>query len=90
MEVIKMEDEMKTEDEQTEEEMSTDELAESNHIMLNALIDLLVEKGVFTEGEFDKKLEEYEEDDDEEDEGENDDGSDEGAGAENPERAQSE
>jgi len=49
-----------------EEEMSPEELAESNHIMLNALIDLLIKKGVFSEEEFDKKVEEFEEDEDEE------------------------
>ena len=49
-----------------EEEMSTEDLAESNHVMLNALIDILIQKGAFTEEEFDKKLEEFEEDEDEE------------------------
>ena len=40
-----------------EEEMSTEELVETNHLMINALIDLLGEKKVITEDELDKKLE---------------------------------
>ena len=51
-----------------EEEMSTEDLAESNHVMLNALIDILIKKGAFTEEEFDKKLEEFEEEEDEDEE----------------------
>ena len=47
-------------------EMSTEDLAESNHVMLNALIELLIKKGIFTEEEFDKKLEEFEEEDEDE------------------------
>lgn len=39
------------------EEYSTEELAESNNFVLNALIDLLIEKKVITEEELNKKYE---------------------------------
>jgi hypothetical protein len=41
------------------EELSTEELTEQNDILLQALIDLLVEKKIITEEEFNKKVEEF-------------------------------
>jgi len=58
-----MEEENKEED--LEEEMSVEDIAENNEAVLNALINLLVEKNIITEEELDKKIEEmneYEED----------------------------
>ncbi len=42
-----------------EEVLTTDELTEQNDILLQALIDLLIEKKVITEEEFNKKVEEF-------------------------------
>lgn len=38
------------------EEVSFEELAENNNVLLNALIDLLIEKKIITEDEFQKKV----------------------------------
>lgn len=38
--------------------LTTDELADQNSVLLDALIELLIEKKVFSEDEFDKKIEE--------------------------------
>ena len=38
------------------EEYTTEELVEENDLLLEALIELLVEKGVFTREEFDAKV----------------------------------
>jgi hypothetical protein len=40
-------------------EEDIEELVHENDLALNVLIDLLVEKGVFTEEEFDKKVDSY-------------------------------
>jgi len=45
------------------EEISTDDLAQSNQVVLSALIHLLVEKGVIKEEDLDALLEEDEESD---------------------------
>ncbi|MFQ5620328.1 MAG: hypothetical protein ACE5FT_00620 [Candidatus Nanoarchaeia archaeon] len=50
-----------------EEELSTDEVVDQNDILLNALIDLLISKGLITEEEYNKRVAEFatvEEDDD--------------------------
>lgn len=44
------------EDEEEMEEVSFEELAENNNVLLNALIDLLIEKKIITEEEFQKKV----------------------------------
>ena len=63
-----MEEEQKTQDNVEEhEEYSTEELAESNNFVLNALIDLLVGKGVITEEELNKKYEELDDNCDDDD-----------------------
>lgn len=50
-----------------EEELDTDELAEDASDKVDALIELLIEKGIITEEEFDKKCESmFEEDEGEE------------------------
>jgi len=41
-----------------DEEMSMEEVVETNDIVLNTLIDLLIEKKVITEAELQKKLNE--------------------------------
>ena len=51
------------------EEISTDDLAQSNQVVLSALIHLLVEKGVIKEDELDALLEEDEESDEDGEEG---------------------
>ena len=43
--------------EECEEEMSVEEMSEENNFVLNALIDLLVEKKIISEEEFKEKLE---------------------------------
>ncbi len=43
------------------EEMSTEDLAETNHVLVNALIDMLIEKKVISEEEFNKKLDSFKE-----------------------------
>lgn len=59
-----------------EEELSMEDIAESNHVVLNALIDLLVEKKIISEEELDKKIEEFsEEDSDDEDDSDEEDDS---------------
>lgn len=40
----------------TKENFSYDNLIENNNAMVNALIDLLIEKGIITEEEFKKKM----------------------------------
>ncbi|MBW2998703.1 hypothetical protein KY321_04145, partial [Candidatus Woesearchaeota archaeon] len=40
-------------------EYSVEELAGENNVAVNALIDLLIEKNVITEEEFNKKMEEF-------------------------------
>lgn len=45
-----------------QEVLTTDELAEQNDILLQALIDLLIEKKIITEEDFNKKVEEFAED----------------------------
>ncbi len=47
--------------EEEQEEMEVEEVADNNNLMINALVELLVEKKVITEAEFDKKVEEMEE-----------------------------
>jgi hypothetical protein len=47
--------------EEKEEELSTEELVNNNDIMLNALIELLIEKGVITEEELEKKADDISE-----------------------------
>jgi hypothetical protein len=67
LEVVKMEkEENKKEnmEEVIEEEMTAEELAENNHFLLNVLIDLLIEKKVFTEEELNKKIDEFGEEED--------------------------
>jgi uncharacterized protein YktA (UPF0223 family) len=49
------------------EDFSTEELAESNNFVLNALIDLLIEKKVITEDELMQKYDELQEVDVEDD-----------------------
>ena len=43
------------------DDMDTDEIVEHNDLLLNALIELLIDKGVITEDEFSKKVDELEE-----------------------------
>ena len=57
---------MEEENMQVEEEMSQEDILNNTEYVLNALIDLLIDKGVITEGELDAKLEEDDEDEDEE------------------------
>lgn len=38
------------------EEMTTDEIVDSNHLMIHALVDLLIEKKVITEEEYKNKI----------------------------------
>lgn len=44
-----------------EEILSTDDLAESNQILLSALIDILIRKGVLTQEELDREVEDIQE-----------------------------
>ena len=83
MEEIVMEDtqdeQMQANDDQ-EEEISVEELVEGNNIVLNSLIDLLIQKGVISEEDLQKKLDECRDlgdeesdEDDSDDEGSEDD-----------------
>jgi hypothetical protein len=47
---------MSNNDNEEMEEVSFEELAENNNVLLNALIDLLIEKKIFTEEEFQNKV----------------------------------
>ena len=46
-------------EEQEEENIPVEELAETADTKVDALIELLVEKGIITEEEFDKKFDEF-------------------------------
>lgn len=60
-----MEDEMQKKEQMDDQEDSecveytVEELAGENNVAVNALIDLLIEKKIITEEEFNKKLEEF-------------------------------
>lgn len=66
------EEEQNQMNEELNEEFSTEELAESNNFVLNALIDLLIEKKVITEDELMDKYDELEAGDIEDEESEDD------------------
>ncbi len=55
-------------DDEIEEELSTEDLAESNNILLSALIEVLIKKGVVTQEEIDAEAEEIAAEDEDEDE----------------------
>ena len=55
-------------DHEGDEELSTEEVVDQNDILLNALIDLLITKGVITEDEFNTKVTEFATEDEDESE----------------------
>ena len=52
-------------EEETHEEVSVEEAVEDNDSMINALIDLLIQKGVISQEEFDNKVDSYYEEEEE-------------------------
>ena len=55
-------------EEMLEEEMDVEDLAESNQVLISALIELLIKKGVLTQAEIDAESEAIQDEDDEDDE----------------------
>lgn len=55
-----------SEGEEKADDVSFEELAEHNNLLVEALIELLLEKKIITEADLDRKISELEENDDEE------------------------